>query len=118
MLVECISIVMIIFLMAVVFLRAHRKDYAVTTLPLLILPLLHIFSLWVAEPISKLFPLEPAGVTVAIDATALIISCTALGVFSNRITAKRPRRIYLILCGVFVTILTWVLISNVLAPIR
>ena len=93
MLVECISIVMIILLMAVVFLRAHRKDYAITTLPLLILPLLHVFSLWAAKPIAGVFPLEPAGVTVAIDATALIISCTALGFFSHRIAAKKPRMV-------------------------
>lgn len=118
MLVECISIVMIILLMAVVFLRAHRKDYAVTTLPLLILPLLHIFSLWAAKPISRIFPLEPAGVMVAIDATALIISCTALGFFSHRITAKKPRMVYLLFCGIFVTILTWVLISNTLVPMQ
>ena len=119
MLVECISIVMIILLMAVVFLRAHRKDYAITTLPLLILqPLLHVFSLWAAKPIAGVFPLEPAGVTVAIDATALIISCTALGFFSHRIAAKKPRMVYLLFCGAFVTILTWVLISNTLVPIQ
>ena len=118
MLVECISIVMIILLMAVVFLRAHLKDYAITTLPLLILPLLHVFSLWAAKPIAGVFPLEPAGVTVAIDATALIISCTALGFFSHRIAAKKPRMVYLLFCGAFVTILTWVLISNTLVPIQ
>ena len=68
--------------------RAHRKDYAITTLPLLILPLLHVFSLWAAKPIAGVFPLEPAGVTVAIDATALIISCTALGFFSTVLPLK------------------------------
>ena len=67
---------------------------------------------------AGVFPLEPAGVTVAIDATALIISCTALGFFSHRIAAKKPRMVYLLFCGAFVTILTWVLISNTLVPIQ
>ena len=114
MLVECICIILIICLMAVIFLRAHRKEYALTTLPLLILPLLHIFGLWLARPISGKVPLDPEGVVIALDALALVISCTALGFFSHQISAKKPRIVYMICCCGFVTILTWVLITGIL----
>lgn len=114
MLVECICIILIIALMSVIFLRAHRKDFAVTTLPLLILPLLHIFSLALSKPLSGPLPLDGNGITIAIDALGLVISCTAFGFFSNRIASKRSRMGYLICCGGFVTILTWVLISDTL----
>lgn len=115
MLVECVCIILLILLMAFVFLRAHRKEYALTTLPLVILPLMHLLSFTVAHHIAKIMPLDTNGVTVAFDATALVISCTILGVLSNKITAKRAKIAYLVVCGTFVVLLTWVLISNTLA---
>ena len=115
MLVECISIIMVILMVAFIFLRAHRRDYAVTTLPLLVLPLMHILSLVLATRMSGILSLNAQGITVAIDATALVISCTVLGFFSNRISSRKARNAYLVVCGTFVVILTWVFIANTLA---
>lgn len=114
MLVECVTIVLVILLVSASFFRARRKDYAFTTFPLLILPLMHILSAFLAKPLSRIFPLDVSGVTVAIDATALVISCIVLGVVSNTIPSKKARNVYLIICGTFVVVLTWVLITNTL----
>lgn len=114
MLVECVSIILVILMVAFIFLRARRKDYAITTLPLLVLPLMHILSLVLAEHLSGMFSLNAQEITVAIDATALVISCTVLGFFSSRIPSRKARNAYLVICGVFVVILTWVLIANTL----
>lgn len=114
MVVECICIILIIFLMGVVFLRAHRKDYAMTTLPLLILPLLHLLGLLLVHPITDVVSLDKNGVIIAFDALALVISCTALGFFSHQIKLRRARILYMLCCGTFVTILTWVFILNTL----
>ena len=116
MVVECVTIVLIILLVTAIFLRARRKDYAFTTFPLLILPLMHILSAAFAHPLTKVFPLDVNGVTVAIDATALVVSCIVLGVVSNTIPSKKSRNVYLIVCGTFVVILTWVLIANTMQP--
>ena len=112
MLVECVSIILIVLVMAFMFLRAKRKEYAIVTLPLLVLPLMHIVSLLVAEPLNGIFSLDASGITVAIDATALVISCMFLGFFSHRISSKKARNVYMLICGVFVVVLTWVLIAN------
>ena len=117
MVVECVTIVLIILLVSAIFLRARRKDYAFTTFPLLILPLMHILSLLFAPPLARSFSQEVSGVIVAIDAAALVVSCIVLGVVSNTIPMKKSRNIYLIVCGVFVVILTWVLIADVLASV-
>lgn len=115
MLVECISIIMVILMVAFIFLRSHRKDYAITTLPLLVLPMMHILSLALSRHLTGMFSLNAQGIMVALDATALVISCTVLGFFSNRIPVRKARNAYLVICGVFVVILTWVLIADTLA---
>lgn len=112
MLVECISIVVIILMIVFVFLRAGRKDYALTSLPLLVLPLMHTLSLLVSSSLIGVFSLDAGGITVAIDATALVISCMFLGLLSHRINSTKARGIYLLICGAFVVVLTWVLIAN------
>lgn len=112
MLVECVAIVLVILLMAFSFLRAKRKDYAFTTLPLLVLPLMHIFSMLLAKPLHGMFSLDAGGIIVAIDATALVASCIILGAVSHRISSKKARSVYLTICGIFVVVLTWVLIAN------
>lgn len=92
MLVECISIIMVILMVAFIFLRSHRKDYAITTLPLLVLPMMHILSLALARHLTGMFSLNAQGIMVALDATALVISCTVLGFFSNRIPVPKSEK--------------------------
>ncbi len=112
MLVECISIILIILLMTFVFLRSGKREYAITTVPLLILPLMHVLSLLVSGPLNGVFSLDAHGITVAMDATALVFSCLFLGLFSHRISSKKARNVCLLICVSFVVVLTWVLIAN------
>ena len=113
MLVECLAIVVVILLLSFVFLRSGRKDYALTTLPLMLLPTVHVItSLLLASPLNGAFSLDTGGITVAIDATSLVVSCVLLGLFSHQITSKKARNFYLVISILFVVVLTWVLIAN------
>lgn len=91
MLFACWAIVIVLALMFVVFMRAHKKDYALAIIPLVILPLAHIFSRLLANALDNILPLTGVELQVAIDMTAGLVSCLLIGLTGRRIQEKRTR---------------------------
>jgi hypothetical protein len=114
MIVECLSIVAILLAIIIIFVRTGKTKYAITTLPLILVPLLHILFVIVAPDLSNALSFDKKFLIVALDITNLIISCILLGALSHKITTKRTRITYLISCGAFLVILSWVLSLNTL----
>ena len=56
--VECWSVILIVLAICVVYLKAHKNQYAFTVLPLCVLPLFHIMSLPLAQWIHPWCPLN------------------------------------------------------------
>lgn len=114
MIVECWAIIIIILAMCVIFMRANKANYALGTLPLVMVPFGRIFSGPLARWLHRLWGLPATEVRVAIIAVMLVLSCIFYGVLSGTIHAKRSRISYLCLCGGFSIILSIVMILNIL----
>lgn len=117
MLFACWAIVVVLLAMAVIFLRARKKEFAVAILPLLITPAIHIVSGVVAKWLSGAVALSAGQLRVIIDLTAGLISCLLLGLVSRGIEERRTRNGFFWCCAGFVVILTLVLVTNTLTAI-
>ena len=118
MLFACWAIVIVLALMFVVFMRAHKKDYALAIIPLVILPLAHIFSRLLANALDNILPLTGVELQVAIDMTAGLVSCLLIGLTGRRIQEKRTRLMFSLCCSGFIIILALVFVVNILMNSR
>ncbi len=118
MLFACWSIVIVLAAMFFVFMRAHKKEYAVAVLPLVITPLMHICSGVIARWLDGILPLTWVELRVALDLIAALISCLLIGFSSRSIAVRRSRNVFLIFCSGFIIILTLALIINILSAYR
>lgn len=107
MIVESISIIMILLLIEFIFLRSKKPKYALIISPLLIVPFVN-FILNVIPDIANIQLKD--GVNIIVSLLFLVVSTLGLGFFSNKISSKKSRTGYLILCGGFSTILTIIFI--------
>ncbi|HIW73219.1 MAG TPA: hypothetical protein H9684_02745 [Firmicutes bacterium] len=117
MLFACWAIVIVLWAMVVIFLRAKKKEYAVAILPLLIAPAVHIFSGVAAAWLGAAVALTAGQLRIIIDLTAGLISCLLLGLVSRGIEDRRARNGFFWCCAGFVVILTLVLVTNTLTAI-
>ena len=113
MIVECVTTAAIIFLMAFIFLRAGRANYAVATLPLATVPVVHIVAAWCAKYFAQILATREGLVIICADLLALVSSCILYGVFVNTLSTKGSRQTYLICCGAFSLIFAFILIRGV-----
>ena len=118
MLFACWSIVVVIVAMFIIFMRAHKKEYAVAILPLVLVPLMHIFSAILSRLMYNVIPLQVHEIRVLLDLTAALFTCLLLGVSSRQIPEKRTRRGFFICCSGFIIILTIVLLVNIFIDAR
>ncbi len=110
MVIECISIILIIFLLIFAFLRARRKKYAISMIPLMILPGLHLISYPISYYLHRTFDIAEKQTQNVITVIALIISCIALGIMSSSFNIKKNRIAYIVICGIYTLILALILI--------
>lgn len=112
MIVECIAIVLIVLLISFTFLRAKRANYAMVTLPLIIVPVSYIVGF-----LAAYFFIKDLGTKMVVmmfaDLLGLIIACIILGAFSFKIPSKRARLSYLFISGGFLVILSILLLIDI-----
>lgn len=109
MLVESICIILILSIMIFVFLRSGRKDYAISTSPLLIVPFFHTVS----NLIYDLFSVSiNVNVKAIVDVLGLAIAVAIIGFIAGQHKTKASRVGYLIICAGFTTVLTIIFIYN------
>ncbi|MCI9413795.1 MAG: hypothetical protein HFJ79_01265 [Clostridiales bacterium] len=114
MLFACWAIVIVLLAMALVFMRAGQKAYALAILPLVITPFVHIFSGVIARTVSPALPFTAAEVRAALDMTSGLVSCLLIGATTRGITRRKTRNALSISCSGFIIILTLVLVMNTL----
>ncbi len=118
MLFACWAIVIVMAAMFIVFMRAHKKEYALAIIPLILLPLVHIFSSLLARMLARMLasflPLTAGELRMAIDVTAGLVSCLLIGLTARHIRGRRTRRIFSLCCSGFLIILTLVLVVNMM----
>ncbi len=113
--IECFVIVILIVVMSLLMLRRERKEYALSILPLVILPAVHLLSPYLLGWAEAYTRLDRQGVLVFADAVALVVSCLLIGALAVKIEHKRARNTLVIICGLFLVVLSFILISHILA---
>ena len=113
MLVESIAILMILAVMLFLFLRAHRRDYAVATIPLMIVPFVHAL-VYLAGDVLRIS--ISSDVRAAGDVLGLAISVALIGMICVRLKTRRSKYAYLLLCGGFSTALTMIYVFGIYVP--
>lgn len=114
MLVESIAILMILIIMGFIFLRAHRKDYALWILPLIFVPLVHTAVALLAEVWTVAAQMN---VRAFSDVLALAASVAGMGMLSMKTSSRKTRFAYLSLCGGFSTALTLIYLYHIYRPV-
>lgn len=110
MLVESIAISMILIAMFFLFLRAHRRDYAIATAPLLIVPALNALSSLLQEIWKRSFSQD---IRAAFVVFGLAAAVAVMGMLCTKLPSRRSKYAYLLLCGGFTTVLAVIFIYNI-----
>lgn len=113
MLVESIAILMVLLVMLFIFLRAHKKSYAISTVPLLVVPFLHAAVCLFGDATGLVLS---ADVRAAADVLGLAVAVAMMGMFCTRRRTRRAKYAYLCLCGGFITVLSIIFIYNTYIP--
>lgn len=108
MIIECLVIFGIILAITVIFLRT-RKEHAIMTVPLMILPFANLAAQLFAKPLASVLPLDPFLVVVLLNVIAVVISSLMIGVLSFRFKKRSNKIAY-----AFPTILFNVLLAIIL----
>lgn len=113
--VECGVIVFIILLLALMFFRRSHKDWALATLPLILLPLADLIIEFV---LIKMFKLElTAFAAILILVVAVAVSAAWIGAASATLRAKHSKRTavtFTAISNIFNIALAAILISDIL----
>ena len=112
MVIECITIILIILMISFIFLRSKRENYALVTLPLISVPLLHL----VGQFINYFFIKEDQNAAVitnlSFDLLGLLIGALLLGLLVNNIPLKKAKISFVMISGIFLIALSIVLMTN------
>ena len=109
MLVESICIILILVIMMFLFIRSGRKDYAVATAPLLIVPFFHTITNVVWEIVKLPYDVN---LMASVDVVGLAIAVAMMGFMSSKYKTKATRYGYLLVSVGFTAIMTIILIFN------
>ncbi len=110
---ESIAIAAIGLLLLTAFMRSRHYGYMVASLPVLILPVAHLFTrgiLYVAR--NQFFGLRPQVVMAFGDVLGLVAGCVVVGVVANKIVSKKARAVYLAVILPFTLLLGWIYIYS------
>lgn len=109
MIVESISIFVIFTVMIFIFLRAHKKNYAIATAPLLGVPAFEIIANILNELIDKNVSIEIKSLILIVG---LSVSLVIIGAVSVLLKGKKSRIIYILISGGFSTTLAIIFLYN------
>lgn len=115
MIIECIAITGIILAISVIFLRARKRTYALSTLPLAIVPVINIVEGVLARLVMHISSLDRLTTFVFINIVAAAVSCLFVGVMTMKFRMKRTKAAYMVLTLLFNIILVMILIQNAIA---
>lgn len=111
MIIECLVIIGIIFAITIIFMRT-RKEHAIMTVPLMILPFANLMAQLLSEPIASLLPLDSFIVSVILNVIAVVISSLMIGVLSFRFKKRSNKIAYAFPAILFNVLLATILIQH------
>lgn len=110
MLVEAICILMILATITFIFLRSHRKDYAIASAPLLIVPFFHTLTYLIGD----IFQITiSSDIRAAADVLGLAIAVASMGILCVQLKSRKSKYAYLLVSGGFTTLLTMIFLFNI-----
>ncbi len=112
MVIECITIIVLLAVMAFIYLRKGRKEYAHAIFPMILLPLVHIAAVELVR--QSLFSIDVQVIQIALDIAALVVSCLLTGVSASHIQSRRARNGLVIISALFLIALASILIYSIL----
>lgn len=112
MVIECWAIIIVLIAVVFIFVRSGKSNYALGILPLVLVPLFHIIGYPAARLVEKLWGVARGQTHTAIDIFALIVACIIVALVSGSIPSKKARSVFIVTCGGFMLILSWILILN------
>ena len=113
-LIACWATALIVLAMALIFSRGKRHRYGVAVLPLIIPPLMHIFSGIFARWLSASLPFANSfEIRIVLDLIAALIACILVGLASVHLYETRTgRTLFLVACSLFIVAFSSILILN------
>ena len=115
---ECAAILAVTLCMVVVLVRSGNSDYAVSILPVMVIPAVHLAAGLILGKLNVRIGMMPPQMLVSfVDIAALAIVSLCVFALSVKVKSKRNRKVYLILCSGYNIILTCALISQTIAPL-
>ncbi len=116
MIAESVAMLLVISLVAVLYLRS-RKNYALATIPLLILPIANIAANLLTAKIILIIPADFFTVYSAIIVIAAVLSGFVAGMSSNKFKKKSTRALYVSMSLIFNITLAAILVYNMFISI-
>ena len=114
---EAIAIIVVILLIFIIFLREHRIEYAKTAVILMILPGMYALSCVVSSVINKLLSVDETYIIFYGVIVGLILACILIGCMAHKIGKKKLRVVYISMNGLFVLILTIIMLLKIPYPV-
>ncbi len=109
---ECSAIFCLIFVVVIMYIRSGKRDYALATIPLLVLPMVNVLAYLLSGKLSVVLPMDKFTVYTALNIIAVIVSSCLVGVMSVKFKKKSNRMAYIIMSLIFNIILAAILIYN------
>lgn len=117
MLVECFVICGLIFVVVLGYMRAKKRNYALATLPLLILPLANVLSYYVSGGLANALPFDKFTVYAGINVISALVSSCLVGMMSAKFSRRYTRAAYIFMSLVFNIVLAAILTYNMFETI-
>ena len=112
--VEAISVLIILLVMFILFLRAHRKAYAFSVQPLAYVPLMMLLGYPISVFLAGFFPAQANILHIVLILLALLVACVSFGLMTHHFRSRKIRVLYIVCCGLFTFILTLVFVFYLL----
>ncbi len=112
MLIECTAIALLISMVALMYVRAQKRDHALATIPMLILPLANILAYTVSDNLSHILPMDEFTVYAAMNIVAVVVSSCLVGVMSYKFSKKSTKTVYIVMSLIFNITLAAILVYN------
>lgn len=109
-----VAILAILCCLIVVFLRSGHADYAVSVVPILLVPAAHLAGIPLTRLVLDFYPCRPFLVRVFTDVVGLAVACLLIAVFSRKIPTPKNKKLYLVLCTCYCVLLAFVYLYNLL----
>lgn len=109
--VVCLSCIVIILCMSYIFMRKRKPNYSIAILPLILVPIIHLFSSFIYKLLGNV-NMDYNLFVLALDVIALVVECILFGFLSNNIETKKTKVTYCIMCGGFSALFTFALLKD------